>query len=248
MALHPEAAMSRTKPVPDANRAVAYIRVSTSKQDLGPKAQRDAIDAWAERENVTVVAWHEDVGVSGAAPIDRRPGLLAAIDALRTEGAGVLAIGRRDRLARDVLIAAMVERLVERQGAHIQSACGTANGTGPEAALMRAVVNAFSEYERQLIRARTRAALAAKKARGERLGGIPYGWRVGDGNVLVEEPEEQATIVRARELRAGGLSLRAVGRALLDEGLMPRSAKRWHVQVVARMIKNPTLRSALSSR
>ena len=85
-----------------------------------------------------------------------------------------------------------------------------------------------------VIGARTRAALAVKKARGERVGGIPYGYR-DDGGVLVEVAEEQVVISRARELRAEGLSLRAVGRALIEEGHQPRTGKGWHVQVLARM-------------
>ena len=56
-----------------------------------------------------------------------------------------------------------------------------------------------------------------------------------DGKHLEEHPEEQATVARARELRAEGKSLRAIGRALLDEGRRPRKGKRWHVQVVKRM-------------
>ncbi len=52
---------------------------------------------------------------------------------------------------------------------------------------------------------------------------------------VVEVPENQAVIARARELRAGGLSLRAVGRALAQSGHRPRGGSRWHVQVLARM-------------
>ena len=168
----------------------------------------------------------------------KRPGLLAAIDGVREHGAGVLVVAKRDRLARDVLVAAMVDRLVARQGASIVAADGTGNGDGPEAALMRTLIEAFAQYERAVIGARTRAALAVKKARGERGGGIPYGYR-GEGGVLVEEPEEQAVITRARELRAEGLSLRAVGRALTEEGQAPRSGKGWHVQVIARLTAEP---------
>ena len=122
-----------------------------------------------------VVATHEDRGVSGGAEIDKRPGLIAALEALRTERAGILVVAKRDRLARDVLVAAMVERLCQREGARIQSADGTGNGDSPEAKLLRTMIDAFAAYERALIRARTRAALAAKKARGERVGGVPYG-------------------------------------------------------------------------
>jgi len=57
---------------------------------------------------------------------------------------------------------------------------GVGNGNGPEAQLMRTMIDAFAAYERALIRARTKAALAAKAARGERTSlHAPYGWRVG---------------------------------------------------------------------
>ncbi len=222
-------------PAPDPTKAIAYLRCSTDRQDLSPDAQRDAISAWAEREDVEVVAWHEDRGVSGGAELEDRPGLTAAVADLARLGAGVLVVAKRDRLARDVLTAALVERLAERSGARIVSADGTGNGNTPEAALLRSMIDAFAAYERALIRSRTKAALAVKKARGERVGGVPYGFR-DEGGVLVEDEREQVVVKRARELRAEGLSLRAIGRSLLEEGHTPRSARRWHVAVLSRLV------------
>lgn len=219
----------------DPKRAVAYLRMSTERQDLSPGAQRAAIEAWAGREGVAVVAWHQDLGVSGGAALEDRPGLLAAIEAVRTEGAGLLVVARRDRLARDVLTAALVERLCERVGARVVTADGTGNGDTPEAGLLRTLLDAFAAYERALIRGRTRAALAVKKARGERTGGVPYGYRA-DGKRLVEDAEEQATVARARALRAEGKSLRGVAAALAGEGRLPRSGGEWAVQTVRRLV------------
>ena len=54
--------------------------------------------------------------------------------------------------------------------------------------------------------------------------------------VIVEDADEQVVVRRAREIRAEGASLREVGRRLLDDGQRPRTGKRWHVQVVARMV------------
>lgn len=227
-------ARSRRRPA-NPHLCVAYTRVSTDRQDLSPEAQRAAIQAWADSAGIVVVAWLEDLGVSGGAELEKRPGLLAALDAVRSHGAGVLAVARRDRLARDVLTDALVQRLCERLGAVVVSADGVANGDRPEDQLMRSIVAAMAAYERALISSRTRAALAVKKARGERVGGIPYGYRA-EGGVLVEEPGEQATIARARKLRAEGLPLRAVGRALLQEGRTPRNGKAWNVQVLARLL------------
>jgi site-specific DNA recombinase len=221
--------------VADPRVAVAYLRCSTDRQDLSPRVQREAIERWAASSGVTVAAWHEDPGVSGGTALEDRPGLLAALEDVRARGAGVLVVARRDRLARDVLTAALVERLCEREGARVLTADGTANGDGPEAALMRTLLDAFAAYERALIRARTRAALAVKKSRGERTGGVPVGSMVdGNGRLLVDE-REAAAVARAQALRAEGKSLRKIAAALEAEGHRPRG-KRWHVQTLARLV------------
>lgn len=101
---------------------------------------------------------------------------------------------------------------------------------------MRTMIDAFAAYERALIGAQTKAALAAKKARGERVGGVPHGFRDKAGT-LVENQAEQATIARARELRDDGMSLRAIGATLVAEGRAPRNSEKWHVQVVKRLLR-----------
>src|SRR5204862_6543407 len=136
-----------------------------------------------------------------------RPGLLAAIDAVRAHGAGVLVVAKRDRLARDGLTAALVERLCEREAAGIQAADGAGNGEGPEAQLLRGIVDLFAQYERAVIRARTKAALAVKKARGERTGGVPLG-RVATCGRRVAVPEG------GRAGGAGANALRSVRKSL----------------------------------
>ncbi len=229
--------MTRARCVPaDPTKAVAYLRASTERQDLSPDAQRAAISRWAEAHGVVVVATHADLGVSGGAPLEDRPALLAALEAVRVNHAGVLVVAKRDRLARDVLTAALVERLCEREGARVLTADGTGNGDGPEAALMRTLLDAFAAYERALIRSRTRAALAVKKARGERVGGVPYGWRVGEGKRLVPDGPEADAVALARRLRREGNSLREIGAALDAAGHVPRTARRWHVAVIARIV------------
>lgn len=209
------------------NVAIGYIRVSTDEQHLGPEAQRQAVERWAAAENVSVVAWHVDLGISGGAALDRRPALLAAIDSVREHRAGIVVVAKRDRLARDVVLAAMIEQLTGRQGARVISAAGEGTDSDehdPSAQLMRRVVDAFAEYERALIRARTRAALRVKKGRNERVGTVPFGFCVAsDGRRLVSEPGEQAAIERARSLSAAGLSQRAIANAMAAEGVTGRT-------------------------
>lgn len=228
--------MSR-RPSSDSRTAVAYLRVSTDEQALGPEAQRAAIERWAASAGVTVVAWYEDRGVSGGAALDRRPALLAALDALETHGAGLLVVAKRDRLARDVVLAAMIERLAARASARVVSAAGEGSDEGddPSALLMRRMVDAFAEYERALIRARTKSALAVKKTRGERVGQVPFGYRLAaDGRNLEADADEQATLAAVRSLRAEGRSLAAIADELNARGVPSRGA-RWHKTTIARI-------------
>ena len=66
---------------------------------------------------------------------------------------------------------------------------------------MKTVIDGAAQYERGLIRARTKAALAAKAAKGERVGQVPYGFKVDADRVrLVPVDGEQTVIATAREL------------------------------------------------
>lgn len=210
----------------DGTKAIAYLRVSTDEQHLGPEAQRGAIERWAQANGVTIVGWHVDKGVSGGAAIQDRPGLLAAIEALREHGAGVLVVAKRDRLARDTMVAAMVERLAERVGARILAADGAGNGEGPEAFIMRGMMDLLAQYERLIIKARTKAALGVKRAKGERVGGIPLGRKLADdGRTLEANEGEIAVIERVRALRAFGVSVRGIVTALAGEGFTSRTGR-----------------------
>jgi site-specific DNA recombinase len=231
--------MARRVKTGDPRTAVAYLRVSTERQELGPEAQRAAVAAWAAREGARVAAWHLDAGVSGAAAIDRRPGLLAALADLAPQRAGVLVVAKRDRLARDVMAAAMVEQLAARAGARVLSAAGEGTGDDdPASLLLRRMVDSFAEYERALIRARTVAALRAKRARGERACAIPYGWRLApDGRTLARDDDEQTTLLLVRFHRERGASLRAIVAALEAQGRRARGGGRFGLTQVARMTR-----------
>lgn len=69
----------------------------------------------------------------------------------------------------------------------------------------------------------TRAALAAKQARGERVGGIPIGCRVSaDGVTLEAHPDEAATVSAVLRLRAAGMTLRSIADELTNAGRTTR--------------------------
>ena len=109
-------------------------------------------------------------------------------------------------------------------------------GDSPDAGLTNGIEDLFAAHEVALIRARTKAALAIKKSRGERTGDIPYGKRLApDGKHLEPNPDEQAVIARMGALRADGLSFGGVAKALESEGFAPRG-KAWHAMTVSRAL------------
>jgi DNA invertase Pin-like site-specific DNA recombinase len=218
--------------------AVAYIRVSKDEQKLGPDAQKASIAAWAAREGVQVASWHVDQGVCSVTPLDERKELLGALAALRGHGAGVLVVAKRDRLARDPGLTASIERATLDAGAVVRSSAGEGNGSTPADEFMRGVIDSAARYERALIRARTKAALAVIRARGQKTGGsVPYGYRLdADGRTLVAVEGEQAVIARARGLSSVGRSLRAVAAQLAAEGHVSRAGRPFAAAQVARML------------
>ena len=217
--------------------AVAYVRASRDEQKLSPDAQRSAIEAWATREGVQVVAWHVDQGVCSVTPIDARPALCGALAALREHGAGVLVVAKRDRIARDVVLTAGVERSAAQSGAAVVSAAGEGNGDSPADGFMRTVIDGAAAYERALIRSRTRAALAAKRARGERAGTVPFGYTADEAGRLLPHAPEQTTIALVRSLRDAGLSMGAIVVECARSGCAGRSGRPLQKTQVARILR-----------
>jgi DNA invertase Pin-like site-specific DNA recombinase len=205
----------------------AYLRVSTDQQadsGAGLDAQLDACTKAAG----TLAGVYRDESISGAAGLEKRPALLEAIATLKRED--VLMVAKRDRLGRDPLVVAMIESAVTRKGARIQSAAGEGTeGNAPGDILMRRMVDAFAEYERLIIGARTKSALQAKRVRGERVGHIPFGKRLAaDAVHLEDEPTEQATIRQIATLKASGLSLRRIAHDLNRQGSLKRDGSPWN--------------------
>jgi DNA invertase Pin-like site-specific DNA recombinase len=135
---------------------VSYLRVSTDRQGasgLGIEAQRAAVESFLNGGSWKLVS--EQVEVESGKRDDNRPALAAAFEACRLYGAK-LVISRLDRLRRD---------------AHFLLGLQKANR------LTIGILALVAEQEREAISARTKAALAAATARGQKLG-KPKGYQI----------------------------------------------------------------------
>ncbi len=210
-----------------ARRAVAYLRQSDHTDTGG---QRLAIEAWAERECVEVRSWQLDV-VGGDTPIAERPGLLAAYAAIREHRAGILVAANADRFGHDELVCWLIERAALTEGATLHTADGSrtrarthVDAPDENVGYSRGAIDLARAYDRVVLRSRVRAALAEKRARGERVGTVPYGYRVAADGVHVEIDEtEQAVVATVRRLSSEGLSQRAIVAYLAERGVVGRT-------------------------
>ena len=226
---------------------IGYIRVSSEQQaesGAGLAAQRAAIEAFAKKQGIALAAIHADEAISGAAGLEGRPGLAAAIGELRR--GDVLVIPKRDRLGRDMMTTLTIERAVQKRGAVILSADGVGNGEEAADKFMKAVIDAAAAFERDLIKARTKAALAAKRKANQRTGHIPFGYRLADdGIALIPVPAEQEVIQKILACHEAGLSLRKIA-AILNEAATStkQGGKGWQAMTVRRVIRRQAALSA----
>lgn len=233
-------------------KIIGYVRVSTDEQTregVSLDAQRADLERWCAAQGYAKPEVYSDEGVSGGDPVDKRPGLLAALEQL-SKGAA-LVVAKRDRLARDVFLSCWIEKEVKRRRAKVVSLAGEGTeGDDPAAILMRRMVDAFAEYERKLIGARTKAALGHKRKNSQCIGVIPYGFDLecdgsrpsqGKGSRkarLIENEAEQAVIVEIKRLRKLGVRLAGIARMLTERGIPTKTGRAaWSHQAVARILK-----------
>jgi DNA invertase Pin-like site-specific DNA recombinase len=225
-------------PTSDRTRAVAYLRVSTDKQaDRGVSldAQRAKVEAYAALYDLDLVAVEVDAGVS-ASTLDR-PALGRAFAMLDRGDADALLVVKLDRLTRSVGDLGAVVRRCNRSGWALLSVSEQIDTRTAAGRLVLNVLASVAEWEREAIGERTAAAMAHKRSEGQRVGAIPYGYRLASDGVHIEgEPAEQAVIAAARELHAAGLSLRKVAAELAARGFVTRSGVVFDATQVRRMV------------
>ena len=212
---------------------IAYYRVSTQRQGasgLGLEAQRCAVMAHLSGSDQTVVEEFVEVETGkGSNALERRPQLRLALERCRKLGATLL-IAKLDRLARNVhFVSGLIETGVDFVAVDMPHA-------NKVMIQMHAVM---SEWERDQISARTKAALAAARARGVALGAT------GPANLRRqnEQRQQQAQAFRQRlqpvlaGFQAQGLTQRAMVARLNDLGIKTAMGGTWSYGQVQRLLQ-----------
>lgn len=225
--------------VSKSQQAIGYIRVSTDGQaesGLGLADQQQAIEQYAKRQGLHLIAIESDEGVSGSKGLEGRPGLLAALDGLSR--GSTLIVAKRDRLARDYVLAGWLDIQVKARGASVVSLDNESmSGDDPQSRLLRGIIDLFADFERSMIAARTKAALQQKRKQGKRFSRhTPYGYTLTSQGDLVENKAELATVARMKDLHNQGQGFSRIARHLNEQGIATKQGKTWSAKVVRSLI------------
>jgi DNA invertase Pin-like site-specific DNA recombinase len=220
-------------------KAIGYVRVSTEKQaehGVSLEAQSEKIRAMAVVQGAELSDIIVDAGES-AKSLDR-PGmarLLALVDARKVD---TVIIAKLDRLTRSVKdLAELLERF-ERRNVSLVSVADSLDTRSAAGRLVLNIMVSVSQWEREAIGERTRDAMHHKRANGQRVGNIPFGYRLAvDGRMLVEDAAEQDILARIRELKASGHTTREIADELNRQGYRTRRGTAWRFQYVADALK-----------
>jgi DNA invertase Pin-like site-specific DNA recombinase len=218
---------------------ISYLRVSSAQQGksgLGIQAQREALARFAAAEGFEIAAEYVEVETGkGSDALERRPQLSAALAKARSLRCSVV-VAKLDRLSRDV---AFISGLMAHRVPFIVADLGA--DADP---FMLHLFAALAEKERAMISHRTKAALAAAKARGQKLGNPNLtAAREAAGAALSANADSHAANVLpiiAQIQKSGATTLRAIADALNARGVSTPRGRRWE----AMSVKNALARAA----
>jgi len=226
--------------------AVIYIRVSTEEQaehGFSLPEQELVCREKAKQLNATVVKVFSDEGVSGG--IYDRTGLQSMFKYLKEHPTDYVIVKKIDRLARDMQVAVFAKNEIEKTGAKLISCdIGEIDTATSSGSLIYNLSSAFAEYERKVIKERTKAG----KIQKARMGGIPigfytFGYSYDPATETISINEREAKIVREIfDLYVGQRkNLRQISKILMEKGYLTKNGSPyWHRQTIKQILLNET--------
>lgn len=220
------ASPSSTKRSSSVKRAIGVVRVSRvggrdGEQFVSPSEQRERIAAACERDGLQLVETLEELDVSGGAPLDRRPGLRAAVQRVEAGEADVVVVAYLDRLVRSLSVQAEVVGRVEAAGGAILAVdVGALTHDSAGSWLSGTMLGAVAEYARRVTAERTADSKRRAIARGvPTFARIPPGYRRRNDGTLEPHPTEAPVVAEAFRMRADGASVMDVRAYLRANGV-----------------------------
>jgi len=177
-------------------KAALYIRVSTDKQaneGTSLEVQEEKLRKFCEFQNWEIHQLYADKGISGKDT--ERPQFQALMQDAKQRKFEVAVVTKLDRFGRSLrdLINSIHE--LNAIGIQFTSVNDNINTTTPNGKLLFHVLGAFAEFEREIIRERMMTGIARAKQEGRQIGRVPMGYKVINGDVVIDF--EKAELVKS---------------------------------------------------
>lgn len=217
-------------------RAIGYARVSTEEQarDGVSLANQDAkITMYCKLYGLELVDVVDDRGESSKTL--KRPGIQDVLGRLDSGEADCLVIAKLDRLTRSLTDwQYLVDNYFgEKSGKRLCSVNDSIDTHSASGRLVLNVLMSVAQWEREAISERTKEALGHKKRNGERVGKIPYGYRLrDDGKTLVPDDIEQSALLQMKAWRGRRLSYARMARLFNKQRFRTRSGRDWQASTI----------------
>ena len=229
---------------------VGYVRASSEEQaasGLSLEAQRERIRAYCVAHGWELADILTDAGWS--ARTLERPQMGVVRRLMRERLVDAVVAVKLDRLTRSVRDLHELLALSDETGVGLVSVTESMDTSTACGRLMLTMLGAMAEWEREVIAERTVAALAVKRARGERISRFSsIGHEAGPRG-----DHERAALALVHDiLKAGGASLRSISHRLAEHGHRNRAGHPYHASAVKRMVErivaaHPDLRAPVAT-
>lgn len=216
--------------------AIAYLRTSSATNVGGDSShrQRDAIAAYAKAAGVEVVREFFDAAVSGADPIDQRPGFTELLAWANETGVRKIVVENASRFARDLIVQETGYELLARQGFELIAADDpdAFSADTPTARMVRQILGAVAEFEKANLVAKLRGARdRASAVKGERVEG-----RKGYGETNPEMVRQAKRLARKNPKTGEVRSLRKIASELEALGYVTSNGHPFSAAQVKRLL------------
>lgn len=213
--------------------AVGYVRTSSatnvgSDRDSEPR-QRRAIEGFAKRAGFELIAWFNDPAVSGADPIETRPGFSALLDRIEANGVRTVIVEDASRFARELVTQELGIIALIKRGMRVLTANGDdlTDSSDPSRKMMRQIAGSFAEYEKARLVGKLKAARDRKKAETGKCGGRKS---------YAEAKPELVALAKRLKRELPRPSLRDISDALYARGYVTPLGKPYSASAVQSML------------
>ncbi len=218
-------------------KAIAYLRTS-SAANLGEdkdsqKRQLAAVEAYAKRHGIEIVASLYDSAVSGADPVDTRPGFMAALERIEGNGVRTIIVETASRFARDLMVQEVGYAKLRERGIELIAADnpGSFLDDTPTAKLVRQVLGAIAEFDKAMTVAKLKGARDRWRATGVKCEGRKSHAEARPDMVAIAK-----RLYRRNPKSGQRRSLRAISAELAGAGFLNERGQPFHPKSVRAMV------------